>query len=230
MSTISIRTVVASIYLILLLSACASTDPQRYADQFYDQGLVWYDKQEYDRSIQSFTTALEIAPGAKDIDKVHFNRGMAYFKNRDYDQAIYDFTKSIETTPKSNKKMLFAAYQSRGNCWQAKSEFSNAIGDYRSALSSNPRNQNVKDVYQSLGWAWLGLHDYDKAISNFSIALGFDTKLANSYYGRGLAWYYKGDYSQSLIDGKEAVDLNPHNKAYDDLVYKARSAMTGKQP
>jgi hypothetical protein len=67
-----------------------------------------------------------------------------------------------------------------------------------------------------------------RTIANFSTALAIDTKLANSYYGRGMAWYYKGDFSQSAVDAKEAVYLSPNNKAYDDLVYKAQSAMKGK--
>jgi len=228
MRNLPIRSIMTTVFLVLLVSACASNEPQKYADQFYDQGLVWYEKQEYDRSIESYTKALEMAPGNKDIYKVYFNRGRAYSKNRDYDQAIYDFSKSIETAPKTDKQMLFSSYNSRGNCWQAKGEYSNAIADYNNALSSNPRDQDAKYVYQSLGWAWLGFHDYDKAITNFSTALGIDTKLANSYYGRGLAWYYKGDYSQSVLDAKQAVYLNPNNKAYDDLAYKARSALKGK--
>jgi tetratricopeptide (TPR) repeat protein len=225
-----IRIIVTSISLIFLLSACASKQPKEYAAEFYDQGLVWYEKQEYDRSIDSFTKALEMTPDAKDNYKIYFNRGKAYSKNRDYDHAIYDFTKSIEMAPKTDKELLFSAYHERGNCWQAKGEFSNAIADYNNALSSNPRDDDAKYLYQSLGWAWLGLHDYDKAIANFSTALGIDTKLANSYYGRGLAWYYKGDYSQSANDAKEAVKLSPNNIAYDDLVYKAGSAIKGKQP
>ena len=228
MRPLPFKTIVISIFLCLLVSACASNEPQKYADEFYDQGMVWYEKQEYDRSIDSFTKALEMTPGDEDNYKIYFNRGKAYSKNRDYEHAIYDFTKSLEIAPKTDKKLLFSAYHERGNCWQAKSEYSNAISDYNNALSSNPRDEDAKYVYQSLGWAWLGLHDYDKSIANFSTALGVDTKLANSYYGRGLAWYYKGDYSQSLIDAKEAVYLNPNHKAYDDLVYKARSAMKAK--
>lgn len=213
------------ISLILLVSACASNESRKYADEFYEQGVVWYEKQEYDRSIESFTKALEMSPDADDTYRVHFNRGMAYYKNRDYDQAIYDFTKSIETAPKTDKETLFSSYYSRGNVWQEKREYRNAIVDYNKALSSNPRDPDIKHVYQSLGWAWLALQEYDKAIAGFSTALGIDTKLASSYYGRGLAWYYKGDYSRSAIDAKEAVYLRPDNKAYDDLVYKARSAM-----
>jgi hypothetical protein len=43
-----------------------------------------------------------------------------------------------------------------------------------------------------------------------------------------MTWYYKKDFSQSAVDAKEAVYLSPNNKAYDDLVYKAQSAMKGK--
>jgi len=230
MSMTPIRFIVTGISLILLLSACASKQPQEYAAEFYDQGLVWYEKQAYDRSVDSFTKALEMTPDAKNNYKIYFDRGKAYSKNRDYEHAIHDFTKSIEMAPKEDKQLLFSAYHERGNCWQAKGDFSNAIADYNSALTQNPRDENVKYLYQSLGWAWLGVHDYDKSIANFSIALGVDDKLANSFYGRGLAWYYKGDYSQSLNDAKEAVILNPNHKAYDDLVYKAGSAMKGQQP
>lgn len=60
-----------SISLFFLLS-CA-TGYNKYADQYYDEGLIFYEKMEYARSIDSFKKVLEIAPYGEDNDLVYYN-------------------------------------------------------------------------------------------------------------------------------------------------------------
>jgi tetratricopeptide (TPR) repeat protein len=69
------------------------------------------------------------------------------------------------------------------------------------------------------------MEKYDDAISDFTAALSIDGKLANSYYGRGLAWQKKGDPQRAIVDAKEAVKLKSDNKDYDDLIFEIRSSM-----
>ncbi len=43
--------------IVLLFFACANNN-KKYADEYYEQGLVFYKSMEYDRSIDDFTKAL----------------------------------------------------------------------------------------------------------------------------------------------------------------------------
>ena len=81
------------VFMSLFINACSS-GYNKYADEYYEQGLILFEKMEYDRSIENFTKVLEIAPYGEENYKVYFNRGQAYLKNRQYDKAIYDLTKA----------------------------------------------------------------------------------------------------------------------------------------
>ena len=83
---------------VLILTACSS-NYNKLAKNYYEQGQVFYERMEYDRSIDNYTQALEIEPNGRENYKIYFDRGRAYFKNRDYDKAIYDYTRALELTP-----------------------------------------------------------------------------------------------------------------------------------
>lgn len=216
------------LWLVFAVGSCASSGYNKYANEFYDQGLVWFAQAEYDKAIESFTKVLEISPYGEENYKVYYNRGMAYLKNRDYEKAIYDFTKTVEMAPEKDKEMVYLSFKLRGDAWQAKKEYPNAIKDYSKALQLFPQHKGVTQVYQGRAWVALNMEKYDDAITDFTAAITTDGKLANSYYGRGLAWYKKDDPQRAMLDAKEALKLNPGNRDYDDLVFEIRSSMKKK--
>ena len=74
--------------LVFSVGGCASSGYNKHANDFYEQGLVWFEQKEYQRASESFTKVLEMAPYGKENYKVHYNRGMAYLRNRQYEKAI----------------------------------------------------------------------------------------------------------------------------------------------
>jgi tetratricopeptide (TPR) repeat protein len=214
--------------LAFAVGACASRGYNKYSNEFYAQGLVWFGQAEYDRAIESFTKVLEMAPYGEENYKVYYNRGMAYLKNRDYEKAIYDFTKTIEMAPQKEREIVYFSFKSRGDAWQGKKEYPNAIKDYSEAIQLFPQHEGVKHVHEGRAWAALNMEKYDDAIADFTAALSIDGRMANAYYGRGLAWHKKGDPQRAMQDAKEAVKLKSDNKDYDDLVFEIRSSMKNK--
>src|SRR5262245_8180565 len=73
--------------------------PQNLAISFYNRGIWWADKREYDRAISDYTEALRIDPG---YSNAYHNRGNAWHNKREYDKAIADFNESIRLTPQYN--------------------------------------------------------------------------------------------------------------------------------
>jgi len=215
-----------SIMLFFLLSC--STGYNKYADQYYEEGLVFYEKMEYDRSIDSFKKVLEVSPYGEDNDLVYYNLGMAYFKQRQYDQSIYQFTKALELIPRDNNKRKFNVLMWRANAFQQNKAFDNAIKDYSDAIRRIPKHENIKDIYHNRAWCWINKEVYDNAIEDFSSAISIDPEFDASYYGRAYVWYKKADLQRAIIDAKEAVKLSPKNDKYDDLLYKIKSAMNQK--
>jgi tetratricopeptide (TPR) repeat protein len=216
-------TVLAAFLSLLLVALSCSTGYNKYADEYYAQGKIYYENMEYDRSIDSFTKVLELAPDGEENNRVYYMRGRSYLKNRQYDQAIYDFSKSLELTGEVNKTMRFLIYEVRGDGYFGKNAWTKAIQDYSMAISLLPEHENIKYVYLNRGWASFNNNDLESAIKDFSKAASIDPKLAEAYFGRGTVWLKKGDPQRALPDAKEALRLKPDVMKYDDFVYEITS-------
>ena len=186
------------ITLVLLLSC--GTGNNKYANQYYDEGLIFYEKMEYDRSIDSFTKVLEVTPYGKDNHLVYYNLGMAYFKNRQYDESIYQFTKALEIIPEKDNKKKFNTLEWRGNAYQRNNDFDYAIEDYSDAIQLIPNHENIKSIYHNRAWIWLKKGNYDKAIEDFSSSISIDSEFDASYYGRAYVFYKKANFQRALVD------------------------------
>ncbi len=209
--------------LVVVAAACSS-GAKKYADDYYEQGLIFYERMEYGRSVDSFNKVLELEPDGRDNYKVYYNRGNAYLKKRQYDHAVYDFTKALELTPPDKKQMRYFILESRGNAYQKSGRIDASIEDYSRAIELLPRQKKIQYVYHNRGWSFIGKERYEAAIDDFGQALAHDAQFAPAYYGRAMAWYRKGDHQQAAIDAKEAVTRDPGNKAYDDLLFKIRQS------
>jgi tetratricopeptide (TPR) repeat protein len=210
--------------IVLLFFACANNN-KKYADAYYEQGLVFYKSMEYDRSIDDFTKALEINPKDKENHKVYYMRGRSYLENRQYDQAINDFTKALEICPETDKATKFSIMESRGNSYHALNKNDAAIKDFSDAIALNLKHKNMKYVYNNRGWVWQNKEDYQKALKDYYAALAIDPAFAPSYYGRALSWYKLVNLPRALEDAKEALRSEPEIKKYADLVFELRSNM-----
>ena len=107
--------------IVLIFTACANSN-KKFADEYYEQGLVFYNSMEYGRSIDNFSKALEINPKDRENHKVYYMRGRSYLKNRQYEPAINDFTKALEICPDSDGEARFLILESRGSCADRRSK------------------------------------------------------------------------------------------------------------
>jgi len=66
--------------------------------------------------------------------------------------------------------------------------------------------------------------DYKKAIDDLSLSLQFNSKNAETYYCRGLAYNIQGDKKKAIADFETALRLDPNNAEYKKNLEKARGA------
>ena len=225
LKTFSIRTSICFMAVSMLLLAACASDNKKYADEYYEQGLVFYESMEYYRSIDDFTKALEINPKDEENYKVYYMRGKAYLENRQYNAAINDFTKALEICPDTDKATKFLIIESRGNSYHALNKNDAALKDFSDAIALKPFHKNIKYAYYNRAWIWQSKKDYAKAIEDYSAALKKDPAFAPSYFGRASAYSKSGNLPRAIADAKEALRLDPENKKYDDLLFELR----GKQ-
>jgi tetratricopeptide (TPR) repeat protein len=74
------------------LIGCASTQEiKEDAETYYNRGIVYEKKGQYDKAISDFTKAIEINPGHADA---YYTRGVVYYYKKDYEKALDDFYKA----------------------------------------------------------------------------------------------------------------------------------------
>ncbi len=129
------------IALALFISTCDAYPPTEVGNSagayYYNRGLEYQRKGQYDKAISDYSKAIEINP--RDAEAC-YNRGNAYQINGQYDQAISDYNKAIEINPRYAK-----AYNNRGYAYYEKGEYDRACSDYQKACELG--------VCKGLNWA-----------------------------------------------------------------------------
>jgi lipoprotein NlpI len=69
------------------------------------------------------------------------------------------------------------------------------------------RSRAVAHVNRGYEWATKG--DLDRAIADYSEAIGIDPRYGSAYHRRGVIWQTKGDFDRALADHTTALRLGP---------------------
>jgi len=140
------------------------------AKAYFNRGLAYDDKGQYDQAISDYSKAIELNPRLADA---YNNRGNAYKNKGQNGQAISDYSKAIELNPR-----LADAYYNRGNSYDDKGQYDQAISDYSNAIEIN---SGIAEAYTNRGNAYSKKSQYDKAISDYSKAIEINPKYADAY-------------------------------------------------
>jgi tetratricopeptide (TPR) repeat protein len=101
------------------------------SDAFFDRGVGYYRRHEYDRAIKDLDEAIRLNP--KFLNALH-TRGNTYLAKREYDRAIADYDEAIRLNPK-----YAGAFTNRAITFQNKGEYDRALADYDEAIRLNPK-------------------------------------------------------------------------------------------
>lgn len=61
------------------------------------------------------------------------------------------------------------------------------------------------------GVEWMNKADHDRAIADYTAAIGIDPKFPDAYHNRGTAWADKGEPDRAIADFDAALHLNPQD-------------------
>ncbi len=185
--------------------AAAAERAQRAAEaqQAFEQGKAYYNKQDYDHAAAEFTRALELVPDQAEYWRW---RGWCYNWQGDHDRAIADYTRAIQLDP-----IRADYYLERGISHHLKGDYDRAIAHYTRAIELNP---NKADYYRQRGLSYHAKGDYDRAIADHSQAIQLDPKKADYYRQRSVSYNVRGDYDRAIADDSRAIELDPHKADY----------------
>lgn len=133
----------------------------------------------------------------------------AYGRNR-IDEAIYHFTDCINDIFLAEKRRA-QAFRYRGQMYEKKKRYDQAIQDYTKALKLNPR-----DIwcYNRRGVVYKKKGQYNRAVEDYTRAIKLDSNSAVLYNNRGNAYKKMGHYSRAIRDYSRAIKLDPNDAAF----------------
>jgi protein O-mannosyl-transferase len=166
-------------------------------------GYLWVDRDERDKAISHFETALKIRAGKRDP---HYDVGTAFMevnladalarKGRS-DEAMVHYEEAIKLQP-----YYAAAYYDRGNVLFAEDRIDEAIADWERTLELQP---NDADAHTCLGNALLRKGSHREAIAHYETALALAP--GDPHSRNNMAWVLATSSDASIRDGAKAIDL-----------------------
>jgi tetratricopeptide (TPR) repeat protein len=182
---------------------CSSGDPDRQIagctriiedksasvkDRFishYNRGNAYRDKRDWDKALADYSAAIRLDPKHP---YGYNNRGIVHRVKGNFESALADFSEAIKLDPKHARALS-------NRCWTQAiigAELKRALADCNESLRLNNKDDNTFD---SRGFTYLKLGDWERAIADYDKALSFYRRRAWSLYGRGWAKLKKGDKS-----------------------------------
>lgn len=105
-------------------------------EAMYNLGMYYQETDNYNAAIETYTTLLKVNPHHFDA---HFNLGMLHtVKLNVVDEGMKYFNLAIEDNPKDPR-----GYYGRGYCFEKKGDVTNAMSDYKMALTVDPTYENA---------------------------------------------------------------------------------------
>jgi tetratricopeptide (TPR) repeat protein len=129
------------------------------ANNELQKGISFFDKQDYDAAIRSFTEVIRLAPK---FAGAYNNRGIAYRQKGEHGKAIADYSEAIRLDPENGE-----VYNNRGIAYRIIGEHDKAIADFTEAIQLNP---DCASAYFGRGHAYSQKGEKAKAEEDFAQA------------------------------------------------------------
>jgi tetratricopeptide (TPR) repeat protein len=175
--------------------ACA-LEPTNAKAQFL-RGHALSRKGDVNAAIAATSRAIELDPSNP---AAWNNRGAQRNRIKDYDAAIADCTKALELNPR-----LPVVYNTRAYSYRESGRAEWAIRDYERAVEMDPK---YAQAYRNLASLRAELGDSDGAIRDFGRAIEADPRTPWAYDERGLLYFNRRSWSESLADFQKACALS----------------------
>jgi tetratricopeptide (TPR) repeat protein len=205
-------------------AAVTSVPAGKTADDWMNEGIAFYNQENYEESERCFTEAIKLDP---DGCGYYNNRGITFYKRKDYTAAIADFTRAIERKPD-----LASGYANRGESYALMGNTINAVRDYEKALSldsgradwkteleklqttSASAMSSLPEVCPNCGTKTEGAKFCANCGTPIAAAPVPSGKSAKDWRNEGRIFYNQKDYAESERCFTEAIKLDPNGAVH----------------
>jgi len=228
------------------LNIAIKKQPDKEWEPYSNRASVYKVQRKYALAIDDISKCILMDPG---ISWFYRFRAEMYFAIQNSEDAFKDLNQAIELDPNDlkarmlrinylmNQELYFDALDDLN--FVMKSEPENILVLYKKASIFNilgkfnycielcneilSIKEDLYDVYSLKGEANLSIKEYELAIDNYSQSIMLNPKFGGAYNGRALAYYYIGNYTQSIKDFRNAIDhgVNIDRKIFSNAIKKA---------
>ncbi|MEA3353319.1 MAG: tetratricopeptide repeat protein [Campylobacterota bacterium] len=173
------------------------------ADIWHLLGIIDYQKNSLEESIQKIKKAISIYPNSAPF---YSNLGLSYLALNMVDEAIKSFIKAIDIDPGFPQ-----AYNNLANGYSTKGLVSESINYYNKAIYLNP---NYPEAYYNLGNGYYLYEEYEKAQNCYNQAIRLNPRYANAYAAIALLYKKNKKFKEALEFLKKAYSLGDVTNRY----------------
>ena len=167
------------------------------ADEYYRQGINYYQQDKFSQAIKQFTQAIALDDN---YYLAYFYRGASHLKLSRKTQGLKDYDRAIEL-----KTDYTDGYYYRGYARKSLGDLAGAIADFTIVIQLDPDNIQA---YFELAACYCYLGQYQSAIVQFSKLIDFNATAAK-HYNRGVTYYLLEEYNKAIADLTKAIELEP---------------------
>jgi tetratricopeptide (TPR) repeat protein len=170
------------------------------APDLVDRGLTWLERQEYNKAIADFTSAIRLDPQS---DQAYAGRAQAWARKHYRDREAADYTEAIRLAP---RKVGYRV--SRAISWSAQGRHDQAIADYDDAIRLEPDNPTL---YVARGNEWRRHLKLDTALTDYHRAIQLDPNYIHAYICCALITKQRRAFDKAVLELSELVRMAPEN-------------------
>ena len=167
----------------------------------YYMGLAYYDKKNYDRSIEWYDRALQMPHDHH--YKVYNSKGITYDDMNKYDEAEAAYKKCMELNPKYH-----SAYYNLAIVYKRRGKVDGAIEWYKKAIKANPR---YSYAYNNLGNIYKDRGEYDEAIECYRNAVEHTSTYTLAWANMAVCLLKVENYNEAFRAGTRAKECLPND-------------------
>ncbi|VDM35281.1 unnamed protein product [Hydatigera taeniaeformis] len=120
--------------------------------------------------------------------------------------------------------------RARGNSFFSEGNYLEAAKLYKACVKNAEGDQSCQQVaYRNLAQCFLKLCMYDEAIRAATEALKILPTDTKALYRRSVAYEKLGNLKESIVDAQKLFQLEPNNKAVNDLIRRVESCVVQKR-
>ena len=169
----------------------------------------------YSQALTAYDTAIKLDSS---LAEAYNNRGIVKYELGQYSAAIDDYSRAIQL-----KSGYADAFNNRGNAYAALEQFTDSERDLKAALKLNDKSAIM---HNNLGSVYFSLKKFAEAVDEYTRAVQLNPKYADAWYNRAVAYYAQGNLVQSLLDIKQAHNLNSNDATIIEF-YEKISRLNG---